>query len=446
MKTYHIVSLGCPKNLVDSEVVAAGLEKAGLKNAAVPRKADLVVVNTCAFIEAAREESVDEILRAGQWKKKKGGPFLVVAGCLPQRYGEDLVPLLPEVDAFFGTTAPEDLPPLVQALLDGRAPAGKNFVRPPSFLMDASHRRRLTEPRHTAYLKIAEGCSNRCSYCVIPFIRGPFRSRPAKDVIREAEALARAGVREVVVTAQETTAWGRDLFGRPALHRLLKDLAGIGAFRWIRVLYTHPARIGREFLEVMAAEGSIVNYIDMPIQHVDGDLLKAMNRPGSERDLRERIKTARRIVPDVALRTSLIAGFPGETKEKFVKLLRFVREARFDHLGVFPWSAEEGTPAEKLPGRVRRDVRERRRDWIMEAQAAVSREINGALVGTVQEVLVEGSSASPDYPFVGRARRQAPEIDGVTYVRATDARPGDFIACRIVDAGDYDLFGEELPR
>jgi len=445
MKTYHIISLGCPKNLVDSEILDGSLEKAGLERTGDPGKADLVIVNTCAFIDPAKEESIDEILRIGEMKKTSGRPLLIVAGCLPQRFGRELETLLPEVDFFFGTTAPRDLPSLLRSLLEGSEHPRRNLLGPPDFLMNASHGRRLTEPRFTAYLKIAEGCSNRCSYCVIPAIRGPFRSRPLEDILRESEALARAGVREVILTAQETTAYGRDLYGRPALDRLLKELCETGAFRWIRVLYTHPARVTREVLEVMAAEETVCNYLDMPVQHIDSDILKAMNRTGKKENIRKAIECARETVPGIALRTSLIVGFPGETREKFETLLRFVREVRFDHLGVFPYSREEGTPAGTFPGQVRRDVKERRRDRIMAAQAAFSREINQGLIGTIQEVLVEKASPAPEYPLAGRAKRQAPEIDGITYLRAKDARPGDFVLCRIVDADEYDLFGEALP-
>lgn len=445
MKTYHLISLGCPKNLVDSEVLDHALEERGLQKTGKPAKADMVIVNTCAFIEPAKAESIDEILRIGEIRTRSGRPLLIAAGCLPQRYVKELERLLPEVDFFFGTTAPRDLPLLVEALLEGSEDLPRNRVGPPDFLMTAACPRRLTEPRFSAYLKIAEGCSNRCAYCVIPDLRGPFRSRPLEDILAEARRMAREGVREVILTAQETTAYGKDLYGRPVLGRLLKALCALEAFPWIRILYTHPARVTGEILEVMAEEESICPYLDLPVQHIDGGLLRAMRRGGTEKDIRAVIEKARQTVPGIALRTSLIVGFPGETRERFEALLRFVGEARFDHLGVFPYSREEGTAAAALPGQVRRDVKERRRDRIMAAQAAVSREINQGLVGTVQEVLVEKNGLSREYPLAGRARRQAPDVDGITYLRARNAHPGDFVLCRIVDADEYDLFGEAIP-
>jgi ribosomal protein S12 methylthiotransferase len=446
VKKVHIVSLGCPKNLVDSEVMAGVLTEAGYLLTDRPEEASIIMINTCAFILPAREEAIAEILRMAAWKKAGDGPctHLVVTGCLPQRYGKELVEALPEVDLFLGTAEV----PHIGRHLDGLPAAPKaggrrrSAIGRPTFLMNADHKRLISTSAGSAYIKIADGCSNRCSYCVIPSIRGEARSRKIDDIVKEAEGLAARGVRELIVTAQDTTAYGLDRKEKPTLSLLLRELARIDGLSWIRLLYTYPARLTDELLRTIADENKICPYLDIPIQHSDDAILAAMHRRGDNAQIRKAITEARRIIPDVALRTSLIVGFPGETPRRFENLLSFVREIRFDHLGVFPYSREEGTEAAALPPRISEREKERRRNRVMEEQALISRAINDNLIGTRQEVLVEGKGELSGYSRIGRCRRQAPEIDGATHLRGGDPETGTIITCRIIDADDYDLFAE----
>jgi ribosomal protein S12 methylthiotransferase len=439
----HIVSLGCPKNLVDSEVMAAVLAGSGYKLQPRAEDAHIIIINTCAFILPSKEESIEEILRMAEFKKQDTGActHLVVTGCLPQRYGTALEKEFPEVDLFLGV---DEVPAIAHHLdrLSGPVSPGRSIISKPSFLMNADHRRLISTPSYSAYLKIAEGCSNRCSYCVIPAIRGKARSREIGDIMQEAEMLTGSGVKEIIIIAQDTTAYGRDLKGKPGLNDLLRELASIKRLRWIRLLYTHPALLTEDILKTIATEEKICRYIDIPIQHIDDDILKAMNRRGGGDLIKKRIAAARRIIPDVALRTSVIIGFPGETRARFGRLLSFIRETRFDHLGAFSYSREEGTPAASLPARISEKEKESRRQLVMEEQSIISYNINRSLIGSIQEVLIEGKSDIPGFPLVGRCRRQAPDIDGVTYVKGKTLLPGRFAPCRIVSATEYDLFAE----
>ncbi len=436
-----LLSLGCPKNEVDAEVMAGLLRQAGHVLVDRPEDARLIVVNTCAFILPAKEESIEAILTLAEYKQRGSCRHLVVTGCLPQRYGPELVRDLPEVDLFLGVDEIPRIAEHVAALPDREARDRLAAARRPSFLMDASFPRLVSGPKHTAYLKIADGCSNRCAYCVIPEIRGPYRSRPLDDVLQEAERLVQHGAREIILTAQDTTAWGKDRKGGDRLPHLLRELARIRDLRWIRLLYTYPAGLSDEILEAMAAEDKVCEYLDIPIQHIDDGILTAMNRRGGSAGIRKAIRRAREIIPGVALRTSLIVGFPGETIRKFNALLDFVRETRFDHLGVFVYSKEEGTAAARMPQRIPAKEKERRRQVLMEEQAEISAEINASLVGTNQEVLIEGPGENPDYPVIGRCRRQAPEIDGVTCLKKKRLQPGQFKTFRIIASDVYDLFG-----
>lgn len=442
----YVLSLGCPKNLVDAEVMSASLIADGMKMTEGPEEADIIIVNTCAFILPAREESIEEILRMAQFKKRGTGQcrHLIVTGCLSQRYGRELVKELPEVDLFLGISDIPKLSPYIKVLLGRGAPRLPSVISKPSFLMDASYERRLATPRHMAYLKIADGCSNRCSYCVIPDIRGKARSRMPDDILKEAERLVSGGVKEIILIAQDTTAYGEDLKGKPSLGGLLKDMSSIEKLAWIRVLYTYPARLTEDLFAVMAQTPKVCPYIDMPIQHADDTILGAMHRRGDRRQTAWAIRTARTMIPDVALRTSVIVGFPGETSKRFESLLDFIRESRFDHLGAFVYSREQGTAAALRPSRISEKEKTRRRSMIMEEQAVISYEINQNLIGSCQEVLIEGASDLPDFPYVGRCRRQAPEIDGVTYLRGERIVPGSLMHCRIIEADEYDLYGEVI--
>lgn len=441
-KSVYILSLGCPKNLVDSEVMSALLSRSGWSVTDRPDRAGTIVVNTCAFILPAKEESVEEILRMAAWKKKGRCRRLVVTGCLPQRYGAELARELPEVDLFLGTGDFPGILAHLERLGEGPRRAPAVHVGTPLYLMDASVPRRVSTAFY-GYLKIAEGCSNRCAYCIIPSIRGPFRSRPLDDLVAEADRLAAGGTREIILIAQDTTAWGRDLRGRPTLNGLLKRLCAIEGPRWIRLLYAYPKNITDELLATMAAEDKICRYLDIPVQHIDDKVLKAMNRKGTSAFLRKKIDEIRRAVPGIALRTSLIVGYPGETEDAFERLLRFVEEARFESLGVFTYSPEEGTKAAEMPGQVPEQEKRRRQALVMEAQAAIADEIGLARIGTVEDVLIEGRTGRKDFPWRGRTRFQAPEIDGITYVRGAALAPGGIVRCRITDAALYDLYAEK---
>ncbi|MDI9571212.1 MAG: 30S ribosomal protein S12 methylthiotransferase RimO [Pseudomonadota bacterium] len=441
-KTFHVVSLGCPKNLVDSEVMAGLLMRRGYRPTADPRDARTIIVNTCAFILPAKEEAIEAILAAATYKKTASCRCLIVAGCLPQRHSIELARAIPEVDLFLGVAEVPHIAERVAAMDAPQYDGPRVRVGPPDFLMDAAHPRRLMTPPHTAYLKIAEGCGNRCSYCIIPSLRGPARSRAPEDIVAEARKLARRGVRELILIAQDTTAYGRDLPGRPSLAQLLRELAGLEELAWIRLLYSHPAKITPELIRTLSGDAKICPYLDMPIQHIDDEILAAMNRKGDGQRIRALLETLRGEAPDIALRTSLIVGFPGETKKKFEMLLDFVQTARFDHLGVFPFHREEGTAAAALPARIPAAEKERRRELIMAAQAEISAELLSRRRHAVEATLIEGKSGRTDYPFVGRTRRQAPEIDGVTFVRGKGLRPGRIVSVRITAAAVYDLFGE----
>jgi len=404
--------------------------------------ADIVIVNTCAFINPAKEESLEEILTLAEEKKKGNRQFkLVVAGCLAQRYGKELSAQIPEVDLFIGTGEVGNIVRHVNKL-DEIKFRRANVITKPDFLMTSQHPRILSSTMTSAYLKISDGCSNCCSYCVIPAIRGKARSRKPDDILREAENLTARGIEEIIITGQDTTAYGKDLKNRPRLSGLLNDMAKIKGIKWIRLLYAHPAHITKDVLETITANKKICRYIDLPIQHTDDTILQSMNRKVTGDKIKEIIAQARKIIPDVALRTSLIVGFPGETPKRFERLLQFVREIKFDHLGVFIYSREEGTSATQLKSQIPEKEKECRRDLIMNEQAAISNAINKSLIGSIQEVLIEEKSDRPDYNFMGRCRRQAPEIDGITYVKGTQAKIGKIVKCKITDADDYDLFGE----
>ena len=443
-KNIHFVSLGCPKNLIDSEVMASLLIKSGFGITPHAEEADIIIVNTCTFILPAKEESIEEILQMAEWKKNGKCKHLVVTGCLPQRYGPILKREMPEVDLFLGTGEIPKIADFINNLENGEFADRKSFIGEPSFLMDSSYPRLLSTSGCSTYLKIAEGCSNRCSYCVIPYVRGKFRSREVNDILKEAEMLAKMGIKEINITAQDTTSYGSDLKGKPDLGILLKELAFIDEIRWIRLLYTYPAYLTGEILQTITEEEKICNYIDIPLQHIDDDILKAMNRKGSSTLIRNTINLARKIIPGVVLRTSLIVGFPGETQEKSERLLDFIKEVKFENLGAFEYSREEGTAAADFPFHIPEKEKERRKNILMEEQLGISHEINQSRIGALEEVLIEDKSDHPDFPCIGRIRGQAPEIDGTTYVKANNTAIGDIINCRIISADVYDLFAEEI--
>lgn len=428
-----MVSLGCSKNTVDAELMLGKLKSAVLT--ANPAEADVIIVNTCGFIEAAKQESINAILEMAEYKKQGSLKGLVVTGCLSQRYQDELARELPEVDVFLGVTAAEDIAGAVESALAGQH---QETFRAPTVAGDYENRV-LTTPPHYAYLKIAEGCSNRCSYCAIPDIRGPLQSRPIEDILREARSLVLSGARELIVIAQDTTKYGQDLYGQPCLPELLRRLAEESGARWIRVLYCYPESITDELLDVMAGHDNIVKYIDIPVQHLDDGILRRMNRRSRQATVYDAVRRIRQADPRFIIRTTLIAGFPGETEEAFQTMLRGVRELRFDRLGAFAYSAEEGTPAAEFPGQLPQEVKEARAGAVMEAQQPIARASNEGRLGQTLDVVIEGFDGER---YFGRSYGEAPDIDGLVYVESEEELLlGEWYPVRITGADEYDISG-----
>jgi ribosomal protein S12 methylthiotransferase len=431
--TVGLVSLGCPKNLVDSEVMLGRLRDRGYSLVAEPRQADVIVVNTCAFIDRAKQESIDTILEMAREKEEGRARRLVVTGCLAQRYDAELRREIPEIDATLGTGQVDDIV---------RAVEGESAVETgaaPSWVYDHTAPRVLSTPPWLAYLKISEGCDYTCSFCIIPTLRGRHRSRNVEDIVAEARALAVRGVQEIVLVAQDSTRYGQDHGLRDGLAYLLRRLGRIDGLRWIRVMYAYPATLTDPILDAMAAEEKVVKYVDIPLQHASDAMLRRMKRPTGRGNLLGMIERIRARVPGVAIRTSFIVGFPGETEAEFGELLAFVEAARFDNVGVFTYSDEEGTASFDLSGRVAPRVKESRRRRLMAAQRRIARRANRRRVGEEIEVLVEGSHPDSDLVLRGRAAFQAPDIDGMVVLSDGLARPGTFVTARITEAHPYDL-------
>ena len=452
-KTVGLIGLGCAKNRVDGEVMLGLLQQAGYEVAANPEQADTIIIHTCGFIGAAKEESIDTILEAAEWRKQ--GKRLVVTGCLVQRYVQELRQELPEVDAFMGTadlhrivevcdsmTAAPPAPIRRQA--SRRKPVEpKVWLGAPPYLYEADTPRVLSTPCHYAYVKVAEGCSYRCSFCSIPSMRGDQRSRPIDSIVQEAHHLAAGGVKELILISQNTTAYGRDLYGKPCLPALLHALAAVEGIEWIRFLYAYPADVRDDVIAAIADEPKVCNYLEMPLQHCDARVLKAMNRGGSRAELEQLIAKIRRRIPGVTLRTTFIVGFPGETAAEFRQLESFVDWARFERMGAFVYSQEEGTPAGAMPGQIPTRVKEQRRHRLMERQRDISWAYHQALVGRRLRVLVDGFSDA-ERMWEGRYEGQAPEIDGVVYVEGERLTPGTFAQVEVTEAMEYDLIGRPV--
>jgi len=436
----HLVSLGCPKNQVDSELMLGLLARAGVEPAPA-EEADCLIVNTCAFIDRAREESVETILELARWKATGPARHLVVTGCLPQRYGGELLAELPEVDAILGTGELHRIVEVVSRL-DGR----REWVAgaPPGYLYPATAPRLRLARVPYAYVKIAEGCDMGCTFCAIPAMRGRHRSRPLADIVSEVEALATEGVKEVVLVSQDTLAYGKDRRGEGDFGDLLLALSETAA-PWIRHLYLHPAHVTDRLIAKLV-KARALPYIDLPIQHADDGILRAMRRGVTRRRMAEIIRAFRGALPGLTLRTTVLVGFPGETEGAFETLLEFVEEHRFDRLGVFTYSREEGTPAAEMDAQVPEEVAAERARLVQETQDRVAWERQQALLGQVAEVLVDGESQDPAFAWEGRTRGQAPEIDGVVYLREPGLAPGQFVHARIVGVEGYELVGEPLAR
>lgn len=441
MEKVHFLTLGCPKNVADSELMLGALTGAGFEITFDPESAQVLVVNTCAFIEAAKKESIAAILEAVEVKRHHGpGRRLVVAGCLAQRYGAELREELPEVDVFVGTGNFLDLPELLRRT---ETPEARPMLYPGAahLLPDAAMTRVTTGDFFTAYLKISEGCNHKCTFCIIPKIRGLHESRQPDDVVAEARTLVASGVRELNLIAQDLTAYGRDLTPASSLAALLRSLAEVNGLRWIRLLYCYPNFVTDDLLETIAELPPVVNYIDIPLQHADDEVLRAMKRERSGDALRRLLERIRRCIPGVAIRSSFIVGFPGETEWAHRNLMDFVQEQQFDRVGVFTYSREENTAAYELAGQVPERVKRERRAALMELQAGISRKKNQGLIGREVEVLVEGSMPGRSARMRGRMAGQAPEIDGMVMLKG-EVQPGEFARVRISRALTYDLHGE----
>lgn len=434
-----IISLGCAKNRVDAEMLLYRIRNAGYKLCEDVAMADVAVINTCGFIESAKQESIEEILELSELKKEGKIKAIIVTGCLAERYKEEVMKEIPEADAVVGIGANDDIVKIIDDVLQGK----KQQCFPDKLLLPLEGGRIQSTPYYYAYLKIAEGCDNHCTYCAIPMIRGKFRSRKMEDIITEAKHLAENDVKELVVVAQDTSLYGKDIYGELMLAKLLKKLCEIDGIRWIRVLYCYPDKITDELLQVMAEEEKIVKYLDLPLQHCNGRVLKTMNRKGNKEELVELIAKIREKVPGIVLRTTFIAGFPTETEEEFAELENFAKEVRFERVGCFAYSQEENTPAAKLEPQIPEDVKERRAEIIMENQQEIMEKFCQKLDGKIIEVLVEGYDQYAEC-FFGRSAWDAPEVDGSVFFTVTGRKPapGEFVKVKIDDFLNCDPIGE----
>ncbi len=445
---FNIVSLGCARNLVDSEVMAGLLEKNDYQIVQQPSDADIVLVNTCGFIGPAKEESIETILEISRLKEEGKVKKLIVAGCLSQRYPDEMASELPEVDFFIGTG---EVPRIAEILREHEANSTRRkYIGIPSYLYDHATPRLRSTPSYTTFLKVSEGCDHKCAFCIIPQMRGPHRSRAIDSVVKEAVSLGQQGVKEINLIAQDLTAYGRDRKDGTTLHGLLREMAQVDGISWIRLLYAYPNFLDQALLDVINDSEKICKYVDIPFQHVSKSLLQRMRRGKSGSEVRQAVAKLRAAIPGLTLRTSLIVGFPGETEADFEELLDFVEEAQFERLGVFKYSEEEGTAAARMPQTVPEEEKERRWQEIMDLQSSVSRKKNEALIGTIQRVMIDEVDRESD-KVSGRTQAHAPEVDGTVYVEGRGAvdetknlRGGDLIDARIIEALDYDLIGEKL--
>lgn len=433
------ISLGCDKNLADSEEMLGLLTASGHEIVDSEEDADGIVINTCCFIHDAKEESINTILEMAEYKKQGTCKALIVTGCMAQRYKEEIIQEIPEVDSVLGTTSYGDI---VKAL--NEAAVGNHFeeFKDINYLPEDSGRRILTTGGHFGYLKIAEGCDKHCTYCIIPSLRGRFRSVPEERLLAQAEYMASQGVKELILVAQETTVYGTDIYGHKTLHILLRKLCKISGIRWIRILYCYPEEIYDELIQVMKEEKKICHYLDLPIQHCSDRILKRMGRRTSKAQLIEIIAKLRKEIPDIVLRTSLITGFPGETEEDHQELMEFVDETEFDRLGVFTYSPEEGTPAASMPDQIPEELKEERRDEIMALQQEISLEKGNERIGQEMLVMIEGK-VSGESAYIGRTYADAPKVDGYMFVQTGELMvTGDFARVCVTGALEYDLIGE----
>ncbi len=449
------ISLGCSKNLIDTEALIGEFKKNKYNIVNEEEKADILVINTCGFIESAKEEAINTILEMAEYKKKRC-KYLIVMGCLVQRYYEELIKALPEVDLFIKIenydklwSKIEDL--LKRGIVEKEKSTSKKISEIPQMPMlkqEEFLNRTITTGTNYAYIKIGEGCSNKCTYCAIPYIRGPFASRKMEDILEEANMLAKKGIKELIVIAQDTTKYGVDIYGESKLAELLEKLTEIEGIKWIRFLYSYPEGITEELIDVVAKNDKIAKYFDIPIQHISDKILKRMNRKTNKKQIENLIANIRNKIPNVILRTSLIVGFPGETKEDFEELNEFVKQTRFDKLGTFMYSKEDGTPAEKLPEQIHGNTKKARYNKIMKTQQEISRKLQEDKIGKTYEVLVEDMSFDGKY-YIGRTMQDVPDIDGIVYIKNENDKIQDdllnhFVNCKVIDVSNYDLIAKLL--
>ena len=433
------ISLGCDKNLVDSEVMLGLLDKKGYQIVDSEEDADIIVVNTCCFIHDAKEESIQTILEMAEYKKEGKLKALIVTGCLAQRYQQEIIDEIPEVDAVLGTTSYDHI---VEAVEEALAGNGHVVLEDVDALPDVKEKRLVTTGGHYAYMKIAEGCDKHCTYCIIPKLRGNYRSVPMEKLLAEAKALADQGVKELILVAQETTVYGKDLYGEKSLHKLLRELCKISKIQWIRILYCYPEEIYDELIQTIKEENKVCHYLDLPIQHASDAVLKRMGRRTSKAQLVEIIEKLRKEIPDISLRTTLITGFPGETQEQHEELKDFVDEMEFDRLGVFTYSPEEDTPAATMTEQIPEEVKEDRQAELMELQQKIAFDLAEDMVGREVLVMIEGKVADEN-AYVGRTYKDAPNVDGLIFINTDEElMSGDFARVRVTGALEYDLIGE----
>ncbi len=448
------ISLGCSKNLIDTEIMIGKFKNNKFEIVSEPQDAEIIVINTCGFIDSAKEEAINTILEMAEYKKQKC-KYLIVTGCLVQRYYKDLIKLLPEVDLFIKLEDYNNFWKIVEELIKRniaiktkqKLSSKISEMKPlPMATYEEYMERVITTGKNYAYLKIGEGCSNRCTYCAIPYIRGPFVSRKKEEILKEAEMLAKKGIKEIIIIAQDTTKYGIDIYGESKLAELLEEISKVEGIKWIRFLYSYPEGITDELLNVVEKNNKIAKYFDIPIQHISNNILKKMNRKTSKEQIENLIKTIRNKIPEATLRTSLIVGFPGETEEDFEELKEFVKKAKFDKLGTFIYSKEEGTPAEKLPNQIHGNTKKARYNKIMKEQQKISKQNLENKIGKIYEVIIENKSFDGKY-YIGRTKQDVPEIDGIVYLKNNkkiDEKEilNEIIKCKVVEVSDYDLIVE----
>ena len=434
------ISLGCAKNLVDTEVMLGILQDNGIELTPEPAEADILIVNTCSFIQSAKEESITTVLNMAEYKEEGKCRSLIIAGCLGQRYKQELLDDIPEADAIIGTGAWNRIMEAVHETLLGNRVV---IADDDAIIYDEKTPRITTTPSYSAYVKIAEGCNNNCAFCAIPMVRGRYRSRTIEDIYEEIVHLTARGVKEINLIAQDTTNYGHDLYGAPSLAKLLKKIVQIDALKWVRILYCYPSFFTDELIDVIAEEDKICKYVDLPLQHAHNSVLKSMHRPDTKEQIEALLKKIRERIPNVTIRSTFIVGFPGETDAQYHTLREFIAKQRFDKVGVFTYSREEDTPAYDMPNQVPEDVMQERYHDLMSLQCKISEEMNQALEGKVMEVLVEGRDEEQPNIACGRSYREAPEVDGQVYIENDmDSKPGDMVKVRIVQGFTYDIVGE----